>query len=132
MPRIRWAERCGARSSRTGLPCGAWSVRGARVCVTHGGSLSRTKETARLVLVKEVFDRAFDQAYAEWQRRVVAFNVQRVLTTARLLGMPVEDVGREHVIWCHAVHGEPPLDDQAPKIADIPFDGRLRKVVDAA
>lgn len=40
------AVRCKAHSSRTGQPCKQWAIRGAVVCVTHGGSAPNVKRAA--------------------------------------------------------------------------------------
>lgn len=127
MPRVHWAARCRAHSSRTGLPCGAWAVRGARVCVAHGGALRKTRREAAVRLAGIVLDRAFGVAWVKWQRRLVDFQVDRVLTAAQLLDIPVTDVTPVDIVWCHVRHGVPPLDDQAPRITDVPLDGRFRR-----
>ena len=45
--RIRWAVRCTATAKSTGLPCQAFAVTGATVCVKHGGATPQVKATAR-------------------------------------------------------------------------------------
>lgn len=40
------AIRCSGRSSRTGKPCRAWAVRGATVCVAHGGKARQVRKAA--------------------------------------------------------------------------------------
>jgi hypothetical protein len=44
--RTRDRVRCKAHSSRTGAPCQAWAVRGASVCVKHGGAAPQVKRKA--------------------------------------------------------------------------------------
>ncbi len=39
--------KCAGRSSRTGEPCQAYPVRGAKVCVAHGGRAPQVKAKAR-------------------------------------------------------------------------------------
>jgi hypothetical protein len=44
----RHRVRCTGHSSRTGKPCRAWAVRGARVCVVHGGRAPQVKAAAEV------------------------------------------------------------------------------------
>ena len=50
MTRAAWeprGQKCKARSSQTGKPCGHWAVRGGTVCHMHGGSAAQVKARAR-------------------------------------------------------------------------------------
>lgn len=38
--------KCTGRSSQSGLPCAAWAVRGATVCVAHGGAAPQVRAAA--------------------------------------------------------------------------------------
>lgn len=40
-------EKCTGHSTRTGRPCKAWPVRGATVCVAHGGAAPQVRAAAR-------------------------------------------------------------------------------------
>jgi hypothetical protein len=40
-------RRCRAKASRSGERCWRWSIRGARVCATHGGSAPQVRRKAR-------------------------------------------------------------------------------------
>jgi hypothetical protein len=51
---------CTAKSSRTGEPCRAHVVLGARVCVAHGGAAPQVRQSARERLLAFV-DPALDQ-----------------------------------------------------------------------
>jgi len=80
--------RCTGHSSRTGEPCQAWPVRGAKVCVAHGGRAPQVKAAA--------------------ERNLAAAAVSREL--ARLNLPPVEDpltelarVAAEVVAWKDAI-----------------------------
>lgn len=129
VPRIRCAVRCSARSSRTGRQCGAWSVRGGTVCVSHGGAAPRVAKEARLEQARRVMEAEFDRSWERYQRALVEWQVQRIVTVSRLLGIAPERVGFGELIWCHVQHGEPPLDDEAPKITDFPGDRRRLRAV---
>lgn len=50
--------RCTARSSRTGEQCGAWAVRGATVCVAHGGGSPQVRAAAQRRLAENGARRA--------------------------------------------------------------------------
>lgn len=51
------AQRCHARSSRTGKPCQAWAVRGATVCAAHGGRAPQVRAAAaRRLALGEALD----------------------------------------------------------------------------
>jgi hypothetical protein len=67
-------------------------------------------------MAEVVANRAFANAWNRWQRQLRDFHIDRVITTAELLGMPVEKVTRADVVFCHSQYGVPPLDDEAPKI----------------
>jgi hypothetical protein len=52
--RVLWNVPCTAHRSTDGLPCRAWSVRGARVCRVHGGMIPHVRRAAaaRIELLK--------------------------------------------------------------------------------
>lgn len=129
MARIRWAEKCQARSSKTGRACRAWTVRGAVVCVAHGGASPQVRGEADIRMVRQVFERGFADVWARYQKALLDFRVQQVLTAAELLNMEIEDVRPEHVIWCRAQHGRPASIEDGPKLSDLNMDGRLVRAV---
>ncbi len=57
MPRMRWAVRCSAHSSRTGLACAAWAIRGGFVCSAHSGRLPQVIAMAKFRLEREAWAR---------------------------------------------------------------------------
>jgi hypothetical protein len=59
---------------------------------------------------------AIRDAQARLERETLAFHVERVTTTADLLGIPVEQVGRWDIIRCRMEYGVPASLDEAPKL----------------
>jgi len=51
MPRQTWGVRCRAHRTSDGQPCAAWSVRGAYVCVKHGGAAPQVRAKAEYRMV---------------------------------------------------------------------------------
>jgi hypothetical protein len=82
-----------------------------------------------MAMVKLVFDQWFADAWPAHQRRLAEWQVGRVRTASRLLGVAESEVGWAEIVWCHHKHGVPPLEHEAPKFADQPMDGRVRKAV---
>lgn len=84
------ATRCVAHSSRTGLPCKRWAIRGATVCPKHGGSVKRVKEKAAQ-RVRDVLAEAIDPN--RWMREVAAIAYQdlRELFDAEGNLLPLKD-----------------------------------------
>jgi hypothetical protein len=80
-------RQCMGHSSRTGKHCGKTALRGARVCGTHGGSLSRTKLAAE--------DR---EAAAQAQRAAATYGLPRQVEPHDAL---LEELHRTagHVAW---------------------------------
>jgi hypothetical protein len=54
MPRQPWSVPCGAHRTN-GQPCGAWSVRGAFVCATHGGRAPQVQAWTEFRLWRDRF-----------------------------------------------------------------------------
>lgn len=125
MPRIRWNQPCAARSSRTGNPCRAWSIRGGTVCAVHGGRAPVVMQEAAVRYAEVVLGRVFSRVRAKHLAELEAFHVDRIVTTARLMGIPIEEVDSAWIIWCHSQHGVPPLEHEAPRIGDIKADRRI-------
>lgn len=130
VPRTPWGRRCRAHSSQTGLPCGAWAVRGADVCQAHGGAAPQVRDDARLEMTTRLLKRGMDDVVARYERAREKFQAERVVTVSRLLGIPPEQVGWAEVVWCHVEHGVPPLEHEGPQIGDFPMDGRIRRAIE--
>jgi hypothetical protein len=67
--------------------------------------------------------RAFAAAEATWRRRMVAFRIEQIVTTADLLGIPAAEVDQATIWTCRIVHGEPSL--APPALSDVPLDRRF-------
>lgn len=52
MARFHWAVRCRAHSSRTGLPCRAWAIRGGYHCWSHSGATIQVRAAAQRRLLE--------------------------------------------------------------------------------
>jgi len=52
--------KCTAHSSRTGLPCKHYAIKGGTVCRTHGGAAPQVKRKAA-ERIEELLDRFFDR-----------------------------------------------------------------------
>ena len=113
MARKRQARRCRAHRSN-GEPCGNYAIRGGYVCVAHGGSAWHVRDKAnRRLLLASVYRqmRADDEMH---KRDVVRWRVDQILTTASLLGMPIEDVDRAAILRCYVLYGGEPFTLQEP------------------
>ena len=99
------------------------------MCVAHGGAAPQVSEEARVEQARRSFDRAFARSWAKYQRALVEWQAQRIATVSRLLSIPADRVGWAEVVWCHTLHGVPPLEHEAPKVTDFPLDGRLMRAV---
>jgi len=129
VPRIRWAERCSARSTATLRPCTAWAIRGGAVCVAHGGGSPQARREAGRRLAEQAAQRMVARALDRWHRRTVVWQVRRVAVAAEMLGIAPERVGWAEIVWCHTVYGVPPLDDEAPRASDVRLPGRTARVL---
>lgn len=113
--RVRQARPCGARRTN-GEPCKAYAIVGGTVCRAHGGSAPQVRRAAYYSHAEARARRQFAVVYERWQRELREWQIDRLVTTAVLLDMPVQNVTTMDIVLCHIDHGRPPLDDEAPKI----------------
>lgn len=115
MARVRPANRCTARRTN-GQPCGNYSIHGGTVCAAHGGRSPQVRAAARARVVESQLRRGFAVSWARHRRALAEWNVDRIVATAELLGMPVEKVTRADIVECHLRYGWPPLSGGEPQI----------------
>ena len=115
MARVRQALHC--RAHRTnGEPCHGWAIVGGTVCRAHGGAARQVRYAAYVNETERRILREFNLMYERWLRELREWQVQRILTTACLLGMDPLKVTTMDIVLCHVQYGRPPLEDQAPKM----------------
>lgn len=68
MAPYRPARHCTARSSRTGEPCKAYAVHGARVCIAHGGAARQVQRAAARRLLEARMRATVARMMAQRQR----------------------------------------------------------------
>jgi hypothetical protein len=137
-----FAIRCTAKSSRTGEPCRAWAVRGARVCSAHGGRAPQVAAAAKRRLLEQdvmaelakldleplgdpLTQLALLAAQAAWWKDAMAERVNR-LTSLRYEGTGSgEQLRAEVALWERAL-------DRCEKflssMARLNIDERLAKI----
>lgn len=113
--KIRQARRCHAHRTN-GAPCRAYAIVGGYVCMAHGGASQRARRAAERRLCIAIVDRAIWGARARRLRELAAWQAARVRKTARLMGIPAEQVTTASIIVCNLYHGVPPLADEAPPL----------------
>jgi hypothetical protein len=118
MARVRQARRCRARRSN-GKPCRAWAITGGFVCRVHGGSARQVRREARIRAVETSLRRAFHVEYTRWLRERAAWQAQRILVTAELLGIPPRDVRPVDIAFCTVWHGRPDGLEAEPKMRGL-------------
>jgi hypothetical protein len=52
--------------------------------------------------------RAMDASWQRWRRALEDFEVDRILITAELMGVPIREVTPALMAYCHVLHGAPP------------------------
>jgi hypothetical protein len=70
-PSVRWRVRYTAHRTN-GLSCRAWAVRGAAVCVVHGGAARQVRQAAQRRLAIATWEKACVRALrqlAAWQEQ---------------------------------------------------------------
>lgn len=77
---------------RNGEKCKAWAVRGAVVCVAHGGNAPQVRAAAVARLGEAQARSEMERAYSRYQRDLERWQRRRVALTASLLGIPPERV----------------------------------------
>ncbi|MCM3886650.1 hypothetical protein [Frankia sp. R82] len=122
MPRTRWAVHCRARRS-DGRPCGAWAIRGGRVCRTHGGASPNARATARERLLVDDLHRAYEGERAAHEQRLRQWWIGRILAAADLLDVDPAELARNRVMVAFA---ERWYDAPPPPEPQMRRDGRYR------
>jgi len=123
MARVRQARRCHARRS-DGRPCRAWAITGGYVCMAHGGAAPQVRHEAAVRRFEESARRAFDVAYARWLEECREWQVQRLVTTYMLLGIPPAEITAFHIGFCRAEYGVPGARTRGPRSAWTAATGR--------
>jgi hypothetical protein len=70
MAPYRPARHCKAHSSRTGQPCRAYAVHGAKVCIAHGGASRQVQRAAARRLIETRMRATVARWMAERQRQL--------------------------------------------------------------
>jgi hypothetical protein len=94
----------------------ASSMRCARHCMAHGGAAPQVRQEATIRRFEESVRKAFGIAYARWLEECTEWQVQRIVTTATLLGIPPEEVTPADIGFCRGFHGVPGGEETRPKI----------------
>src|SRR5437763_6410607 len=98
----RPARPCTATAKSTGKRCRCYAITGGTVCRLHGGAAPQVKYRALLRRTAASADAAYSNAMERLHRETLAFQVDRIVTTSRLLGIPVAQVTTGDIVWCHA------------------------------
>jgi hypothetical protein len=89
---------------------------GGTVCRTHGGAAPQVRYAAYVAHFKARVWRRYAAESARWGREWTAWQVERVITTADLLGIPATNVNEALIEWCRLEHGRPDPYDAAPRM----------------
>jgi hypothetical protein len=108
-------QRCRAKNRR-GEPCKAWCVRGAVVCIAHGGGAPQVRAAAQRRLTASQARAEMDRAMARYSADLRAWQARRVALTASLMDIPPERVTWSVILACRVLHGRP--DERRPEITD--------------
>lgn len=84
--------------------------------MAHGGGAPQVRHEARVRRFEESVRKAFDLAYARWLEECREWQVQRIVTTSMLLGIPPAEVTAIDFVLCRMEHGVPEGEDTRPKI----------------
>lgn len=115
MARKRQGRKCTAHRT-DGEPCGGWAMTAQQVCRAHGGMAPQARYAAYVRQADADFRRQYDREYGRFLREWRAWQVRRVLVTARLLQMPIAEVSPFHIGVCQGIYGEPEGEETAPKM----------------
>jgi hypothetical protein len=94
----------------------AWAITGGYVCMAHGGAAPQVRKEAAIRRVEVPLRKAFDLAYARWLEECREWQVQRIVTTSMLMGIPPAEVTVIDMALCRMEHGVPGDQDTKPKI----------------
>src|SRR3954452_17953224 len=114
MAKVRPAHRCGARC-RDGSACRAFAAFGTRRCRMHGGATPAAREAALTRQIQARFERAFQASWVAYEGRLRAWRTERILVTAELLDMPLEDVHWTDMRRCRRLYAPPDSIDDEPQ-----------------
>lgn len=98
-------QRCKA-VKRNGEKCRAWAVRGAVVCVAHGGAAPQVRRAAAVRVSAAEARAEMERAAARYQRDLERWQRRRVALTAELMDIRPDRVTAADVTTAVILHGD--------------------------
>lgn len=117
-------RRCVAHSSRTGLPCKKWAIRGGTVCATHGGRSPAVRNAARRRLEQRRIESEMGKLLVELEvenlarpaHEILLEQLARAQSMVDLLGVKVAELGESEL------YGPDHLGDGKPHVVVVMYD----------